>query len=193
MKCLDCKRATKEFLVTSGAEKKFLFLKWKGDRSLPLCRHHLIEHFKEAFVSAKQKMVVFCPNLEGKQGSYQYFYSTRETLKKYAPDPKINDSILFLMGKWMEAIMGKCQECSSDARAAYFDKYSLPYERVPGYLGGLFNYPMIHKVTDKPRILCPACAFKEMEFTLRMAQESFGDGIFTPKEDEEGIYVAVEM
>jgi hypothetical protein len=193
MKCIDCKKRTKQFLVKSGVEKRFLFFKWKGDRNIPLCRDHLIKYFKEAFLNAKQRMIVFCPNLEGKKGVYQYFYSTRETIEKYAPDPKINDSILSQMDKWIETITGKCANCSSDTGVAYFNSYSISYERVPGYLGGLFDYPMIHKVSDKPKILCRLCAFKEIEFAFRASNEGFREGVFTPKEGKEGIYVAVEI
>ena len=193
MKCIVCKKRTEEFLIKPGAGKKILLFAWKGYRKLPLCRDHLIEYFRQAFISAKQKMIVFCPDLEGKKGYYQYFYFTRVTIEKFAPDPKINDSILSLMNIWIETVVGKCENCWSDAGVAYFDKHSIPYERVPGYLGGRFDYPMIHRVIDKPKILCRPCAFKEIEPSFRVSKAGFKEGVFPPQDDEEGIYVAVEI
>ncbi len=43
MKCKACGQPTREFLVTYGGEKRFLFWKYPDAREIALCREHLSE------------------------------------------------------------------------------------------------------------------------------------------------------
>jgi hypothetical protein len=177
-KCIDCKRKTHEFI-------------WEGSHRIPLCREHLIEHFREHFINARQKMIVTYPDFEEINGSYyQYSYETIESFAKASPDKKINNLNLSRMNEWLAMIDGKCAKCSRDASVAYFPRFSVPWEHVPGFWTlSKSPFPIIHKVTDKPVILCKACAFKEIEGSFRPSGNGFHYGVFTPEGDEEGIYI----
>ncbi len=43
VKCKACGQPTREFLVTYGGEKRFLFWKYPDAREIALCREHLSE------------------------------------------------------------------------------------------------------------------------------------------------------
>jgi hypothetical protein len=195
VKCKECGQPTREFLVTYGGEKRFLFWKYPDAREIALCREHLIERFKMVFLSAPQRMVVLYPNLEEKNRNYQYAFIALSTVEqKMTTDKALNTTITQKARGWLDLIRGTCAECDQrQAEIAFFPREAIPWQRVPGYLGAPFDYPMLHQIDADPRILCRGCAFGHIERSLRMPVRGFEDGIFAPSDDSEGIYLTVEV
>jgi hypothetical protein len=184
---------TREFLA-APYRRKLLSRSWEGFKSVGFCREHLIQHFKEGFLTARQRMVVVYPNLEEKNGNYQYcFVTLKEIEQGYAPDEATNNLIIRLIRGWLDSIQGQCGRCSFKGEVAYFGKEAVKWEKVPGFLGAPFDYPMIHEIRATPEILCRSCAFKNIENSFRTPGPGFNDGVFCPRENEEGIYVTVEV
>jgi hypothetical protein len=194
LRCVICQRVTSEHLVLGAAERRFLFFRWKDWNSVPVCREHLIEWFRAEFLKATQRMVVFYPNLEEKHGDYQYYYARLEEIRKgLVSDDRTNDRVLRLVKGWLSMVQGPCEECSSNGEVAYFSRGSVKWERVPGWAAGLYDIPMIQDVRTRPSVLCRACAFGHIEQSLRTGRRGFEEGVFTPYEDEAGVYLTGQV
>jgi hypothetical protein len=193
LKCADCGTKTTEFLVQAGPKSLWKF-KWTGFEAVNYCRNHLIEHFKESFLSSQNKMVVLYPEMEEKHGNYQYFFMTMSQLHDgYAGDPQINNQIVTLVEKWLGYIKNGCSRCSFPAQVAYFSKDKILRDKVPSYLGALFDYPMLHKMQSLPEILCKKCAFERIVPSLQSASPGFYEGICKPEPNQDGIYLTIEV
>ncbi len=192
-KCRECGNRTQEFLI-KPRPKKFLFFNYTGAKVTNLCRDHLIRQFKDEFLKMPQRMVVIYPNMEEKNGNYQYFFTTMDNVERgFAPDKETNDRIWQLVRQWLDSITGGCRECGFSGAVAYIGKEEAKWKVVPGFMGAEFDYPMIQEIDATPKILCRSCAFKHIESSMRVADKGFEEGVFCPNGDEEGIYVTIEV
>jgi hypothetical protein len=193
MKCRDCGNSTKEFLVLPTRKKQILFLKWENAPSIYLCREHLLQRFRDEFTGARQKMVVFYPNLEEKNGNCCYSFMRLKDFNKYASEEQTYDHIVRNIQQWLDMVEGKCLRCSHAGQVAYFGREAVEWKQVPGYPGASSDYPMLPDVTARPEILCASCAFQNIERSFRAPVRGFEDGVFCPDSVEEGVYLTVEV
>ena len=70
--CTICNKKTKEILCQEKP-KQFLGINYQSSNNKPLCRRHLVEEFKNLFLKAKSKFLVFYPDLE-KKSDENYVY-----------------------------------------------------------------------------------------------------------------------
>ena len=193
MKCSICRQPTSEFLVTDGRPKRLLFFTWHGAKVEKLCRDHLIMRFREEFIRASHRMVVFYPNLEEKHGDYQYSYVQWDRIMKgMGGDQDVNAQVRYSANEWFGKITGTCNRCSAEAHIAYFDRNAISWEKITILPGVKYDFPMIHKVTTEPEILCRKCAFDGIEASLRSHPEGFTNGVLGPMGDHEGMYITLE-
>jgi len=191
--CRDCGSSTEEFLILPARKKRILFLKWENAENIYLCREHLVQRFREEFTKAHQRMVVFYPNLEEKNGNYCYSFMRLRDFNKYASEGQTYDHIVREVQQWLDMVQGKCSGCGSSGQVAYFGREAIEWKKAPGSLAAPLDYPMMPNVIARPEILCVNCAFANMERSLRVPVKGFEDGIFCPDSVEEGVYLTIEV
>jgi hypothetical protein len=195
MKCADCGKKTREFLV-KPITRSFLGLRWAGARRTALCREHLIARFREEFLKLPQRLVVLYPNLEEKHGNYQYFFAPVSLLQKrgFTPDGLLDGTLRAYLAEWLELSAGACCLCDQPGAAAYFSREEVLWERKRGFLGTQFDQPVLQEITGYPLILCRACAFEELAKSFRAAgPRGFEGGVYLPQDHEAGVYLTVEV
>lgn len=171
MNCSLCGNSAFDNLVYGYTKKKVLFweIEW-GKKMKPFCRQHLIQEFKKYFLNFPKKIVVFYPELEHKKGSYVYGNMSLDEMKKR----KVSLKTLELIEKSLKEIKGDCMKCKKPASIAYFGQGVLQWG------GGMWDYPLLEKITTEPQILCKECSFDEIEYSLRSFKDSFAEGLFIP-------------
>jgi hypothetical protein len=189
MRCVDCRAITAEYLVHRDVEKSWLFFRWRGLRKSPLCREHLVEHFRADFLAAGQRMVVFCPDGGERRIAYQYSYHTAEEVRQICNVTGPDREIPAKMQSWLAVIAGNCLQCGAPAQVALFPAAALPWEERPGSMGVLFDHPLLREVADEPEPLCRACAACRLCQALHAAppEREFDEGVFSPLGCAEGI------
>jgi hypothetical protein len=195
MKCADCRKKTGEFLV-KPATRSFLGLKWAGVRRTPLCREHLLQRFREEFLKLPQRLVVLYPNLEEKHGRYQYFFAPLGLLQKrgFTPDGLLNPALRASLTEWLALAAGPCHSCGQPGAVAFFTREQVRWDRRRGFLGTLFDQPLLQAITGPPLIFCRACAFEEIAKSFQAGgPQGFEGGVFLPPDREAGIYLTLEV
>jgi hypothetical protein len=92
---------------------------------------------------------------------------------------------------------GKCFCCNSDASVAYFQKGDIPYEMVLAGVnksvgvGVKVDYPMMHKITVQPKILCKGCVLQNISKSFDSTDNYFKGGVASYAGDEQVVFITV--
>ena len=147
----------------------------ESDKLLPICRKHLIEKWRVAFLVSSFNMMVLEPDFENYPGAYSYA-STKRLVKEwnYQKKDAINiDRIIAL-------IPGKiCESCNKPASVAFFRKNE-------------YKWPFFSKIDAEPTFYCKACTALKIEPLVISSKEAFSEGLYAPRA-EEGIYHVQEF
>lgn len=135
-----------------------------NDKSLNMCRAHLIENWKKDVLASKNNMVVIEPDVEDKNYSMGYLYADIDQLGLWEYGKLAQDN----MTRYLEMIIvKKCEQCDSVANVAYFKKDD-------------YEIPMMEKISATPKFLCKNCMIKKIAPMLEGSQNDFFEGVYAP-------------
>ena len=160
---------------------------FSGKKSEKLCRRHLLERFREAFLKTSSRLIVFHPGLDHVTAtSYTYGYYE---LKKLREGFSVNASIQKKLESYLSAIPESCEECGAKAQVAYFEKGSFGWvlwnKKDP-------QVPDMEKLSSIPKALCLNCCHGRVAPSLQNYTGSFGDSFAIPSEKQlsiPGVYI----
>jgi hypothetical protein len=114
-------------------------------------------------------MVVFHPCLDGKKGSYNYWFYPLEDMKRQArtEDQK---KYLHIVENAVQSISGSCMKCHRTGEVAYFDRNGTTWDG---------EWPKI-SVNAVMEVRCKRGALSEIITSLSNFSDAHANGVFCP-------------
>lgn len=160
-------------------------LVYPNRKSKRLCRSHLLQEFKEAFLKFEGEMVVFYPALELKEGPYFYQFWAIKDVPKELMENKVGHLVNRALTLVSES--GSCSKCGGMSTIAYFGPGTFRWEAIK--TGGVeWDIPHFEEITRDPTLLCSRCVADEIVYSLRHFKSYFSEAVVLPYA-ERGVFL----
>ena len=166
-------------------EKAEDVLVYPHHKSKRLCRTHLLQEFKEAFLKFEGEMAVFYPALESKEGPYFYQFWAIKDVPRELMENKVGSLVKRALLSVSES--GSCSKCGRMSTVAYFGPGAFRWEAMK--TGGVqWDIPKFEDITREPALLCNRCVVDEIVYSLRHFNGCFSEAVILPYA-ERGVFL----